>query len=123
MFGSVARTTVMPMDAYREGEWFYVHFDLPGVDPDSIDLTVEQNVLTVKAVRRRVDDDKVEYVVTERPQGEFTRQLFLGETLNTEKLEADYHDGVLTVRIPVAEVARPRKISISHTPTRQEIGA
>jgi HSP20 family protein len=119
---SVARSSVMPMDAYRKDEWFYVHFDLPGVDADAIDLTVEQNVLTVKAARRPVEVEGAEYVVAERPQGEFTRQLFLGETLNTDKLEADYQDGVLTVRIPVAEQAKPRRVSISTQGGRREIG-
>jgi HSP20 family protein len=120
--GPVARASVMPMDAYRKDEWFFVHFDLPGVDPDAIELTVEQNVLTVKASRRAVPEEGVEYVVAERPQGQFTRQLFLGETLNTEKLEADYEDGVLTVRIPVAEQAKPRKVSISTQGGRRQIG-
>jgi HSP20 family protein len=118
----VGRPTVMPMDAYRKDEWFYVHFDLPGVDADAIELTVEQNVLTVKAARKPVQEQDVEYVVAERPQGDFTRQLFLGETLNTEKLEADYEDGVLTVRIPVAEQAKPRRVSISTQGGRREIG-
>jgi HSP20 family protein len=117
-----ARPTVMPMDAYRQDEWFYVHFDLPGVDPDAVELTVEQNVLTVKASRRGVEAQNAEYVVAERPQGEFTRQLFLGETLNSEKLEADYEDGVLTIRIPVAEQAKPRRVSISTHGERREIG-
>ena len=123
MLGQATRTSVMPLDAYREGEWFYVHFDLPGVDADSIELTVEQNVLSVKASRRPVQGEQIEYVLAERPQGEFTRQLFLGETLDTDKLEADYHDGVLTVRVPVAEAAKPRKISVSHSSERQEISA
>jgi HSP20 family protein len=116
------RASVMPMDAYRKDEWFYVHFDLPGVDPDAIELTVEQNVLTVKAARRPTEGKDVDYVVAERPQGEFSRQLFLGETLNTEKLEADYEDGVLTVRIPVAEQAKPRRVTISTHEGRREIG-
>lgn len=104
---------VMPMDAYRQGERFVVHFDLPGVDPDSIELTLEKNVLTVSAQRRWERGDDQEVLVSERPQGSFTRQLFLGESLNADGIEADYDSGVLTVTIPVAEQARPRKVEIT----------
>ncbi|HEY0699999.1 MAG TPA: Hsp20/alpha crystallin family protein [Micromonospora sp.] len=112
-FGTAARPAVMHMDAYRDGDHFYAAFDLPGVDPDSIECTVERNVLTVRAERRRPADDKVELVAAERPMGTFTRQLFLGDTLDTDKLEAGYEAGVLTLRIPVAERAKPRRIAIS----------
>jgi len=108
----------MHLDAERDGEWFYVYFDLPGVDPDSIDLTVERNVLTVRAERRPnpVGED-VEMQVAERPLGVFSRQLFLGDTLDTEKVSASYDAGVLTLRIPVAEQAKPRRIEISNADT------
>jgi HSP20 family protein len=102
----------MPIDAYRQGDRFYVHFDLPGVDPSSVDLTVEKNVLTVRAERSWQWGDDVELVVAERPQGSFTRQLFLAETLDSERIEANYDKGVLTVSIPVAEAAKPRKVQI-----------
>lgn len=121
MFGTVVRPSVVAMDAYRKGEEFYVHFDLPGVDPDSIDVTVDQNVLTVKAERKPVAGDDVEWAVAERPTGTFTRQLFLGETLDVDKLEANYDAGVLTLRIPVAEQAKPRRISISSSGSRKQI--
>ncbi len=114
--GTTSRPAAMPMDAWRSGDEFVVTFDLPGVDPSSIDLDVERNVITVKAERKPVDngtDDKVEYVVTERPRGVFSRQIFLGENLDTEHINASYDAGVLTLRIPVAERAKPRKISIS----------
>jgi HSP20 family protein len=111
-FGSPSRPAVMHVDAERDGDWFNVHFDLPGVDPDSIELTVERNVLSVKAERRRQQRDGVETVISERPMGTFTRQLFLGDTLDTDKLEATYDNGVLTLRIPVSDTAKPRKISI-----------
>ena len=103
----------MPMDAYRRGDRFVVHFDLPGVDPDKIELTIEKNVLTVSAERRweRREDD--EPVAAERLQGSFTRQLFLGETLDPDHVEARYEHGVLTLTIPVAEAAKPRKVAIS----------
>ena len=111
-FGSSSRPAVMHVDAEREGEWFNVYFDLPGVDPDSIELTVERNVLSVRAERQRQHRDGVESVISERPMGTFTRQLFLGDTLDTDKLEATYDNGVLTLRIPVSDSAKPRKISI-----------
>ena len=122
-FGTPGRPAVMHMDAERDGEWFYVYFDLPGVDPDSIDLTVEHNVLTVRAERARHLREGVEPVIAERPMGTFTRQLFLGETLDTEHLEASYDAGVLTLRIPVAEQAKPRKISISAKDSPKVINA
>jgi HSP20 family protein len=108
------RLNVVPMDAYRKGGQFLVHFDVPGVDPDSIELTVEKNVLTVSAERsRQWGDDVDEVVVSERPVGSFSRQLFLGETLDAEHIQADCSNGVLTLRIPVAEAAKPRKVEIS----------
>lgn len=112
-FGSTSRPAVMHMDAYRDGDYFYAAFDLPGVDPKSIDCTVQRNVLTVRAERRRPVDDNVELVAAERPMGVFSRQLFLGDTLDTDRLEAGYDNGVLTLRIPVAERAKPRRIAIS----------
>ncbi|MDG4787072.1 Hsp20/alpha crystallin family protein [Micromonospora sp. WMMD1102] len=112
-FGTSSRPAVMHLDAYRDGDYFYAAFDLPGVDPESIECTVERNVLTVRAERRRPTGDKVELVAAERPMGVFTRQLFLGDTLDTEKLEAGYEAGVLTLRIPVAERAKPRRVEVT----------
>lgn len=112
-FGTAARPAVMPMDAYQVGDHFVVHFDLPGVDPDSVDLTVEKNVLTVQAERSWQPSDGQQVVASERPQGRFRRQLFLGENLDTERIQAHYDKGVLSVTIPVAEQARARKIEIS----------
>jgi HSP20 family protein len=111
--GTPARPAAMPIDAYRRGDSFLVQFDLPGVEPDSIDLTVEKNVLTVHAQRSRPEADGVEMLVAERPQGTFSRQLFLGETLDTEHIDAEYTNGVLALRIPVAESAKPRKVAIN----------
>lgn len=111
--GTWTRPTAMPMDAYRSGDEFVVAFDLPGVDPAAIDLDVEQNVLTVKAERRAlVSGDDVETQISERPLGVFSRQLFLGDTLDTEHIDARYDAGVLTLRIPVREHAKPRRIAI-----------
>ncbi|MBW8825626.1 MAG: Hsp20/alpha crystallin family protein [Acidobacteria bacterium] len=111
--GTPARPSAMPMDAYRDGEQFVVQFDLPGVDSSSIDLTVEKNVLTVHAQRRRSAPENVELLAGERPHGAFSRQLFLGDSLDTDRIEAAYVDGVLTVRLPVAEKAKPRRVPIS----------
>jgi HSP20 family protein len=114
--GTWSKPTAMPMDAYRSGDEYVVVFDLPGVPVDAIDLDVERNVLTVKAERRPVPlADGVEMQVAERPLGVFSRQLFLGDTLDAERIEAAYENGVLTVRIPVAAQAKPRKISIGAT--------
>jgi HSP20 family protein len=122
--GTWSRPTAMPMDAYRSGNEFVVAFDLPGVAPDAIELDVERNVLTVKAERRpTVTGDDVQWQVAERPLGVFSRQLFLGDMLDTDRVEARYDAGVLTLRIPVAEEAKPRKIAISHAEERKEINA
>jgi HSP20 family protein len=113
--GTWSRPTSMPMDAWRDGDEFVVSFDLPGVAPDAIDLDVERNVLTVRAERRPTAlGEHVELQVAERPSGVFSRQLFLGETLDTDRIHATYESGVLTLRIPVAEQAKPRKIAINH---------
>ncbi len=113
--GTWSRPTAMAMDAYRDGETFVVAFDLPGVSPDAIELDVERNVLTVKAERRPiVTGGQTEMQVAERPLGVFSRQLFLGDTLDTDRIDAGYEAGVLTLRIPIAEKAKPRKISISN---------
>jgi HSP20 family protein len=112
--GTWSRPTAMPMDAYREGDQYVVSFDLPGVAPDAIDLDVERNVLTVKAERRPLElGDDVEVQVSERPRGVFSRQLFLGDTLDAEHIEAGYEGGVLTLKIPIAAQAKPRKITIA----------
>jgi HSP20 family protein len=112
--GTWSRPTAMPMDAYRAGDEFVVAFDLPGVSPDAIELDVERNVLTVKAERRPVaTGEHVEMQVAERPLGVYSRQLFLGDTLDVDHIDASYDAGVLTLRIPIAEKAKPRRIAIS----------
>jgi HSP20 family protein len=107
-----ARPSAMPMDAYRRDGEFVVHFDLPGVDPGSVDVTVEKNTVTVKAERNWTQADGDQIVASERPQGSFTRQLFLGEGLDWDRISAHYENGVLTLRIPVAEHAKPKKVEI-----------
>jgi len=112
------------MDAYRDGETFVVCFDLPGITPDAIELNVERNVLTVKAERRPVHTGQTfEMQINERPLGVYSRQLFLGDTLDTEHIDAGYDAGVLTLRIPIAEKAKPRKIEIAATGDHKEISA
>lgn len=122
VFGTAARPAVMPMDAWRDGDQFIAEFDLPGVKAESLDLDVERNVLTVHAERPALDQNR-EMVSAERPRGVFSRQLFLGENLDTDKIEASYHDGVLRLTIPVAEKAKPRRIEISHDGHQTAINA
>ena len=113
VFGTPARPAVMHMDAFRDGETFYALFDLPGVDPETINVTVERNVLTVRAERPPLNRDRIELVASERPTGAFSRQLFLGETLDADQLSARYENGVLSLSIPIAEQAKPRRIEVS----------
>jgi HSP20 family protein len=123
VLGTAARPAAMPIDAYRQDDEFVIHFDLPGVSPDSINLDIERNVLTVKAERSSPAGEDIEMVVAERPRGTFSRQLFLGETLDPERVTATYDGGVLTLRIPIAEQAKPRKIQITHEGSLQQIKA
>lgn len=122
VFGTAARPAVMPMDAWRQGEEFVVEFDLPGINVDSLDLDIERNVVTVRAERPDVDPGR-EMLASERPRGVFSRQLVLGENLDTGKIEASYAEGVLRLRVPVAEKAKPRKIAINHTNGHKAINA
>jgi HSP20 family protein len=120
--GTTSRPAVMPMDAWREGDTFIVEFDLPGVRPETLDLDVERNVLTVRAERSSLTGER-ELIASERPRGVFSRQLILGDNLDTESVGASYSSGVLTIRIPVAEQAKPRKIQITSDEDRQAINA
>ncbi len=110
--GTLARPSVMPMDAWRDKDTFVVEFDLPGVNPDTVDLDVERNVVTVRAERPPRATD-AELIAAERARGVFSRQLILGDNLDTEHIDASYDAGVLTLKIPVAEKAKPRKISVT----------
>ena len=111
--GTLARPSAMPMDAWRDGDTFVVEFDLPGIAPETIDLDVERNVVTIRAARAGRDAG-TEYLAAERPRGVFSRQLILGDNLDTDRIEARYDAGVLALRIPVAERAKPRKIAVTH---------
>jgi HSP20 family protein len=122
--GTSSRPSAIPMDAYRAGDAFVVAFDLPGVPPESVELDVERDVLTVRAERRPSAEQPAEMQIRERPVGVFTRQLFLGDALDTENIQASFESGVLTLRIPVRERAKPRKISIANTDSgRRQIDA
>jgi len=117
------RPAMMPMDAYRRGDQLVTHFDLPGVDPDAIELTVEQNVMTVKAERSWPPAEGDEILVSEREEGSFSRQVFLGEGLDIDHLVARYAHGVLTVTIPVAHAPKPRKVPIARSEDDEVIKA
>ncbi|GGT85896.1 MULTISPECIES: Hsp20/alpha crystallin family protein [Streptomyces] len=120
--GTWSSPSAMPMDAYREGDHYVMALDLPGVTPEAIEIDVERNMLTVKAERRpSVKADDVQMELSERPLGVFSRQLMLADTLDTERITADYEAGVLTLRIPIAERAKPRKISIGGDVGRKQI--
>ncbi|MEU3778850.1 Hsp20/alpha crystallin family protein [Streptomyces sp. NPDC032472] len=118
--GTWSKPSAMPMDAYREGEVYVIAFDVPGVSKEAIEIDVERNMLTVKAERRPVaKSDQAQMELSERPLGVFSRQIMLADTLDTEHIEADYDAGVLTLRIPIAERAKPRKIAIGDGARKQ----
>ncbi|MDY0810870.1 Hsp20/alpha crystallin family protein [Kitasatospora purpeofusca] len=122
--GTWSRPAQMPLDACRVGDEYVISFDLPGVRPDAIDIDVERNMLTVRAERRpRHEGDDVKWELSERPLGVFSRQVMLSDTLDPEGISAAYDAGVLTLRIPIAEKAKPRRIAISHNGDRKEINA
>ncbi|HXX89546.1 MAG TPA: Hsp20/alpha crystallin family protein [Acidimicrobiales bacterium] len=118
------RPLAMPMDAYRKEDTFLIQFDLPGVDADAIELTVEDTVLTVKVDRPAPPVNAgVECLVSERPYGTFSRQVFLGDNLDSTKIEAHYEAGVLTLSIPLAAHAKPRRIPVVRKDDKQQLGA
>ncbi len=113
VFDTATRSSGARLDAYAIDDTFFIDIDLPGVDPASIDITVDRKVLTVRAERKRTEREGVRYVVAERQTGPVSRQIFLSDTLDTDRLEARYENGVLTLSIPVAEQAKPRKIEVA----------
>jgi HSP20 family protein len=122
VFGTAARPALMSMDAWQENDRFIVEFDLPGIDANSIDLDVERNALTVRADRPAREGIE-ELVAAERPRGVFSRQLILGDNLDTDNITANYHNGVLRLEVPVAEKAKPRKITINAADEQKVINA
>lgn len=121
--GTLARPVALTMDAWKDDETFVIEFDIPGVDSDSIDLDIERNVLTVTAERQSRTQEDVEVIAEERATGKFRRQVMLSDNLDPDAAQAQYINGVLTVRIPVAEKAKPRKIEISSHNDQKEISA
>ncbi|MGW5641410.1 Hsp20/alpha crystallin family protein [Saccharopolyspora sp. NPDC003752] len=125
VFGSARTPQAMAMDAYRAGDNYVVEFDLPGIDTESLEVSAENNTLTVRAQRRGrpsgEGDAEISYLTAERPRGTFSRQLSLGGGLDVDHISADYTDGVLTVTLPVAEKAKPRRIEIGHGGGRKVI--
>jgi HSP20 family protein len=112
MFGAARTPSLMPMDCLRTGDQFVVRFDLPGIDADSLEVSAENQTLTVRAERTRRDPQGASYLISERTSGTYSRQLVLGDGLAVDDIRAEYRDGVLTLTIPVAEQAKPRKIEI-----------
>lgn len=111
--GVSGRKRVMPADAYRHGDEFVVRFDLPGIEPESVEVTVEKNVLSVSAERQWRPEAGDQVVLAERPFGKFSRQLYLSDNLDTDRIEAHYDRGVLSLRIPVSAQAKPRKVQVT----------
>jgi HSP20 family protein len=119
--GRAMSSSFMPMDAYRSGDRYVVHFDLPGVEPESVEVTVENNVLTISAQRNWQPDEGAQVLFSERPQGSFTRRLQLGGGLDADHIEAVFDKGVLTVRLPVADTAKPGKVEITAGGSTKEL--
>ena len=113
VFDTTTRSAGARLDAYREGDSFFIDIDLPGVDPASIDVTVDRKVLSIRAERKRAEREGVKYVVAERQMGPVSRQVFLSDSLDTDRLDARYDNGVLTLTIPVTEKAKPRKFEVA----------
>ena len=124
LFGGARGMPTMSMEAYRRGDQLFIHLDLPAVNPDDVDLTLERNVISIRAERRSPRQEGDQVLIDERPQGSFTRQLYLGDNLAVDQLNASYDMGVLTLMIPVAEQTKPRRVQIIAQPSHpQPVGA
>lgn len=123
VFGSDRTATLMPLDLYRSGDHYVLKIDLPGVDPGTVDVNVEDRTLTIRAERTVHTQDGVQWLTRERPSGTFARQLTVGRGLALDKISATYADGVLTLTVPVTEEAKPRRIEVQHTGTPAEISS
>ncbi|NDL60097.1 Hsp20 family protein [Phytoactinopolyspora sp. XMNu-373] len=121
VLGTARSAAAMPMDLYRSGDHYVMHFDLPGVDPGSIDVSVENRALTIQAQRTSRDDENTQWLARERPSGTYARQLNLGDGFSLDDIDATYADGVLTVTLPVAEQARPRRIDVTRANSRHNV--
>ncbi|MGC0144651.1 Hsp20/alpha crystallin family protein [Pseudactinotalea sp. Z1732] len=118
---SSGRSNAMPIDLYRDGDKFVLNMDLPGVDPSSIDVDVEDQTLTIRAERGQAENQQTQWLARERPTGTFARQLMLGSGVSVDRIDASYADGVLSLTIPVAEEAKPRKIEVAHSSNQSRI--
>ncbi len=123
LLGAERASATMPMDLYRSGDHYVLHIDLPGVDPGTIDVNVEDRTLTVRAERTPHTDGDAQWLARERPTGTYARQLTVGRGLALDAIAATYTDGVLTLTIPVAEEAKPRRIEVQHSNTAGAISS
>ena len=123
LLGAERASATMPMDLYRSGDHYVLHIDLPGVDPGTIDVNVEDRTLTISAERTANTEDDAQWLARERPSGTYARQLTVGRGLALDAIAATYSDGVLTLTIPVAEEAKPRRIEVQHSSSAGAISA
>lgn len=121
LLGSARNAVTMPMDLYRSGDHYVLHVDLPGVDPGSVDVSVEGRSLTIQARRTARPEGEVQWLANERSVGTYARQLTIGDGLALDNIEATYTDGVLTLTIPVSERAKPRRIQVTRAESQQRI--
>jgi HSP20 family protein len=119
--GSARSPRFMPMDLYRSGDRYVLEADLPGVDPGSVDIDVDNGTLTIRAERSPRTEEEVQWIASERFTGSYMRQLSLGDSVDSERIAANYANGVLTVSIPVAEKAKPRRIQVEASADRQNV--
>jgi len=122
VFDTARTPRLMPVDLFRNGDQYVLSADLPGIDPDSVDLDVDGQLLTIRAERHPVDED-VKWMVHERPYGSYMRQFTLGDGVDVERITANYANGVLSVIVPMAERAKPRKISVASSTDRKQVTA
>ncbi|MEJ9080444.1 MULTISPECIES: Hsp20/alpha crystallin family protein [Gordonia] len=121
--GTVRTPRFMPMDLCKVEDHYLLTADLPGVDPGSIDVSVDNGVLSLSAQRSLASDDGVKWLASERFAGTYRRQVTLGDGIDSAAISAQYNNGVLTVSIPIAEKAKPRRIAVEHSSEQQAIAA
>jgi len=122
-FDTARAPRVMPVDLFRDGDQYILSADMPGIDPESVDLDLDGQLLTIRAERRAPASEQVKWLAHERPYGSYMRQFTLGDGVDVERIAANYEHGVLSVIIPVAERAKPRKIAVASTDRTKEVSA
>lgn len=122
-FDTARAPRVMPVDLFREGDQYILSADMPGIDPESVDLDLDGQLLTIRAERHAPASEQVKWLAHERPYGSYMRQFTLGDGVDVERIAANYEHGVLSVIIPVAERAKPRKIAVASTDRSKEVSA